>query len=69
MEYKLMEPFCKEKIKDFRAGDKILVTGTIYTARDAAHKRMTELLDKGEPLPFDMIDSIIWGLLRQSRDM
>ena len=60
MEYKLMEPFCKEKIKDFRAGDKILVTGTIYTARDAAHKRMTELLDKGEPLPFDMIDSIIY---------
>ena len=60
MEYKLMEPFCKEKIKDFRAGDKILVTGTIYTARDAAHKRMTELLDKGEPLPFDMIYSIIY---------
>ena len=60
MEYKLMEPFCKEKIKDFRAGDKILVTGTIYTARDAAHKRMTELLDKGEPLPFDMIGSIIY---------
>lgn len=60
MEYRLTEPFSKEKVRDFRAGDRILVTGTIYTARDAAHKRMTELLDKGEPLPFDINNAVIY---------
>ena len=44
MEHRLHEPFTKDKIKDFKAGDRVLVTGTIYTARDAAHKRILDIL-------------------------
>ncbi len=60
MEYRLTEPFTKEKVKDFRAGDTVLITGTIYTARDAAHKRLTELVERGEALPFALENSIIY---------
>lgn len=60
MEYRLTEPFTKEKVKDFRAGDTVLITGTIYTARDAAHKRLTELVERGEALPFALKNSIIY---------
>ena len=48
MEYRLTEPFTKDKLKDYRAGDRVLITGTVYTARDAAHKRITEMLMRGE---------------------
>ena len=37
MEYRLTEPFTKDKVNNFRAGDKVYITGTVYTARDAAH--------------------------------
>lgn len=60
MEYRLKEPFTKEKVKAFRAGDKVLITGTIYTARDAAHKRITEKIAAGEELPFDVNNAIIY---------
>lgn len=60
MEYRLTEPFTKEKVKDFKAGDRVFVTGTIYTARDAAHKRLTEMLARGEELPFEIENSIIY---------
>ena len=60
MEHRLKEPFTKEKVKAFRAGDKVLVTGTIYTARDAAHKRITEMLERGETVPFAIENSIIY---------
>lgn len=43
-----------------RAGDRVLLSGTIYTARDAAHKRLFALLDEGEPLPFELKDAIIY---------
>ena len=43
-----------------RAGDKVLLTGTVYTARDAAHKRFEALLDKGEPLPVDINNAVIY---------
>jgi fumarate hydratase subunit beta len=46
--------------KTLRAGDKILLSGTIYTARDAAHKRIFELIDKGEQLPFEMENATIY---------
>lgn len=46
--------------KMLRAGDKILLSGTIYTARDAAHKRLTGMLDRGEPLPFDLNGACIY---------
>ena len=43
-----------------RAGDRVLLSGTIYTARDAAHKRLFALLDAGEPLPFPLQDAVIY---------
>ena len=60
MEYRLTEPFTKDKVRDLRAGDQILVTGTIYTARDAAHKKITEMMARGEQPPFAIADSIIY---------
>lgn len=60
MEYKIKEPFTKEALKDLRAGDTVLLTGTVYTARDAAHKRMVEMLQKGETLPFDVNNAVIY---------
>ena len=46
--------------KNLRAGQNIFLSGTIYTARDAAHKRLTAMLEKGEPLPFPMKGSVIY---------
>lgn len=60
MEKRITTPLTYEKTKDLRAGDSVLITGTIYTARDAAHKRLTELLDKGEKLPLEVKDQIIY---------
>lgn len=55
-------PLTEEKVKDLKAGDYVYLSGTIYTARDAAHKRMTEGLEKGEELPFDVRDKVIYYL-------
>ena len=46
--------------EELRAGDRVLLSGTIYTARDAAHKKLFALLDAGAPLPFDLKDAIIY---------
>lgn len=46
--------------KTLRAGDRILLSGTIYTARDAAHKRLFSMLDSGKPLPFEMKNASIY---------
>lgn len=53
-------PFCSEDIKDLRAGDYVYITGTIYTARDAAHKRMYEALEQGQELPLAMKNNVIY---------
>jgi fumarate hydratase subunit beta len=53
-------PTTKEKLGTLRAGDRVLLSGTLYTARDAAHKRMTDALDKGEALPFPIQDAFIY---------
>ena len=53
-------PLNKEEYAKLEAGDYVYLTGTIYTARDAAHKRMQECLDKGESLPIDIKDQIIY---------
>ncbi len=50
----------REIAKDLRAGDKILLSGKVYTARDAAHARMIKSLDSGENLPFDIKDAAIY---------
>ncbi len=62
MEKKIDTPLTKEKVQNLRAGDYIYITGTIYTARDAAHKRMMEELSEGKELPFDMRNQIIYYL-------
>ena len=46
-------PITDETIRSLHAGDMVYISGTIYTARDAAHKRLCEMLDAGEPMPFD----------------
>ncbi len=50
----------REELHTLHAGDSVLLSGTIYTARDAAHKRIFELMDKGEELPFEFCDSVIY---------
>lgn len=55
-------PLTKSKVEGLKAGDYVYISGTIYTARDAAHKRMIEGLESGEPLPFDMEDQMIYYL-------
>jgi len=47
-------PLTDETLKELKAGDEVLLTGVIYAARDAAHKRMIEALEQGKPLPFDI---------------
>lgn len=58
----LTEPFTIEKIAQLEAGDYVLITGTVYTARDAAHKRMAEALERGEDLPVDIQNQLIYYL-------
>ncbi len=53
-------PLSEEVLKDLRAGDDVLLNGTIYVGRDAAHKRMIEALDRGEELPFDFKGQTIY---------
>lgn len=53
-------PLTEEKIKNLKAGDQILLSGIIYTARDAAHKRLVELIEKNETLPFEIKNSCIY---------
>lgn len=60
MERHLKAPLDTEEVMNLKAGDYVYLTGTIYTARDAAHKRMQEALDKGEALPFDIKGNIIY---------
>ena len=60
MDHKLHVPVKKEDIKQLKAGDYVYLTGTVYTARDAAHKRMQEALDAGKELPFDLTGNVIY---------
>lgn len=60
MAKKVTLPLNDEKLKDIKAGDELLLTGVIYVGRDAAHKRMTETLDRGEALPFDITGQTIY---------
>lgn len=53
-------PFTKEDVLKLKAGDQVLLSGTIYTGRDAAHKRMVALIQEGKPLPFDVENQIIY---------
>lgn len=58
--YNLSLPLTEKVIQELSAGDRVLLSGDIYTARDAAHKRMTALLYDGKPLPFDPIGQAVY---------
>ena len=58
--YNLTTPLTSEDTKKLVAGDTVYISGTIYTARDAAHKRLVELLEAGKELPFDLEGSVIY---------
>ena len=60
MQYKLTAPVTREDLAPLRAGDTVLLSGVVYTARDAAHKRLMERLDRGEELPFPLEGSAIY---------
>ena len=60
MDRQISVPIKKEDALSLRAGDYVTLTGTIYTARDAAHKRMQEALDAGESLPIEMQGNVIY---------
>ena len=52
MEKRVTAPLTLEQVKDLKCGDSVLISGVIYTARDAAHKRLCELVEQGKELPF-----------------
>lgn len=60
MQIKIETPLTSEKVKSLKSGDSVLITGEIYTARDAAHKRMIDALKSGEKLPFEIENKIIY---------
>ena len=60
MEKHITAPITKEVSRSLRAGDYVYITGTIYTARDAAHKRMDEAMAKNESLPINIEDQVIY---------
>lgn len=60
MDIKLKIPFTEEEACKLKVGDRVLISGTIYTARDAAHKRLIELLDKEGQLPIEIKDQMIY---------
>lgn len=59
-EYTLYTPLKDDDITKLKAGDRVNINGTIFTARDAAHKKLVELIDKGEELPFDIRGQVIY---------
>jgi len=60
MDRYIKTPITEEVTKDLKSGDYVYLSGTIYVARDAAHKRMIEALERGEELPIDIKDSTIY---------
>ena len=59
-EIKIKTPLTKEIIKNLNAGDEVLLSGTIFTARDAAHKRLSDLIKKGRRVPINLKDAVIY---------
>lgn len=60
MEYKFDLPVSQSDIEKLRAGDRVILSGVIYTARDAAHKRLTELMTAGGELPLDLEGTAVY---------
>lgn len=62
MDKYITTPLTKDKVEDLKAGDYVYITGTIYSARDAAHKRMYETMLEGKEIPYNLKDSIVYYL-------
>ncbi|MDP4109499.1 MAG: Fe-S-containing hydro-lyase [Bacillota bacterium] len=60
MAVKINTPITREQTRELKCGDSCLISGVIYTARDAAHKRIYELIEKGEKLPLEIRDAVIY---------
>ena len=60
MQHRLTTPLTSEQTKQLKSGDTVLLSGVIYTARDAAHKRLCEALERGESLPLDLQNAVIY---------
>lgn len=60
MAISIKAPISRDSARALRAGDSCLISGVIYAARDAAHKRLCELLERGEPLPIELKDTVIY---------
>ena len=60
MSLKIKTPLTEEMVLKLRAGQRVFLSGTIYTARDEAHRRLFELIEKGDPLPFDLKGNVIY---------
>lgn len=60
MIHRIDTPLTRDKVKEFKAGDIVSINGVIYTARDAAHKRLIGLINEGRELPFDVRDQVIY---------
>lgn len=60
MHHNITAPFGREILKAFKAGDTVSLSGVIYTARDAAHKKMIELIEQNQELPFDLVNQTIY---------
>ena len=59
-EYRLKTPLTDEDVEKLKAGDIVYLTGTVYTARDAAHKRLVDLINENKELPFDLKGAVIY---------
>jgi fumarate hydratase subunit beta len=57
---KVTAPLDQETLNDLKAGDEVLISGTVYTMRDAAHARIIEMIEKKEKLPFDFTNQVIY---------
>lgn len=70
MAIRIETPLTEEKARALKSGDSVLLSGTIYTARDAAHKRIVEAMEAGKPLPFDPENAVVYyvGPTPRSRD-
>ena len=57
---RIQAPLTESVARSLKSGDSVLLSGTVYTARDAAHKRIVEAMAAGQPLPFDPQDAVIY---------
>ncbi len=60
MDKYIIAPITEEVTANLKSGDFVYLSGTVYSARDAAHKRLAEAIEKGEDLPFDLKDSVVY---------